>query len=738
MQTNNFISLLSNHKIVIPPIQRDYAQGRNIGKIPHIRERFLNSIKTVLEDDSIPVMELDFIYGYVDKDATNDNKTISTFKPLDGQQRLTTLFLLHWFAAHKEDKISSSKDLLLKFSYATRTSSREFCKKIVEFTPDFSSNKPIDEQIKNQPWFFTAWLNDPTILSMLVVLNAIEKKFISITNIWDKLTSQFPRITFHLLKMKDLGLPDDLYIKMNARGKELTDFEHFKSQFSEMLPSEYLDIFNKKIDKEWSDLFWNIFKDDKAGDIAREVDSGFLSFFWFITDLLIKKDNINIINDYWLYKIQEVYKGNEVHTKFLFDCLNLFEDLEKKDAYFDEYFYIELENYSSGATRLFFNDAQINLFRKCARSYGYGDKSNSFRIGEQLFLYAFIIHKIYQSTNFDVRIRRLRNLIASSEDIKYEYLHILYQKVEDLIINGEIEVGKPFTSRQIEEEKEKENFISRHPELLDTVNKLEDHTLLRGTISIFDLTPTISNFAKMFAKQFSLEKDYTKLSKALLTFGDYSQGYGKYKRLGHSIRSIWRELLTPNDYRKNFEETKQIFKNYLTVYIDGEFESEETLIDNYLSYFENDPSSSKDWIYYYIKYDTFNNWNGHKTRGFYYWHNFESYPYEVIMMFKQQFNGRHWDPFLLTINNSVENCYLENYGNLLQFTKDDNILFIKNNNDHFQFSVKEDDIDSTQYLNELIRNGLLEENGIFRISKNQYGRDVEDRIDKCITFLNRL
>ena len=39
-------------------------------------------------------IELDFVYGSI---------IIDTFQPLDGQQRLTTLFLFHWYFALKEE-----------------------------------------------------------------------------------------------------------------------------------------------------------------------------------------------------------------------------------------------------------------------------------------------------------------------------------------------------------------------------------------------------------------------------------------------------------------------------------------------------------------------------------------------------------------------------------------------------------------------------------------------------------
>ena len=128
------------------------------------------------------------------------------------------------------------KPLLKKFTYATRQTSRNFCEKLIDFNDiDWNSTKKIDEQIVNQHWFFSNWKNDPTIQSMLVVLKTLQDKLEGLNNVWDKLSGDNPRIIFSLLSMNDLGLPDDLYIKMNARGKPLTDFEHFKSSFSEIL-----------------------------------------------------------------------------------------------------------------------------------------------------------------------------------------------------------------------------------------------------------------------------------------------------------------------------------------------------------------------------------------------------------------------------------------------------------------------------------------------------------------------
>lgn len=91
-------------KIAIPIIQRDYAQGRIDAEVNRIRTRFLDSLHQAVKADPIT---LDFIYGDIDAGGV--------MTPLDGQQRLTALFLLHWYAAKKEN-IDASEHRLWKIS----------------------------------------------------------------------------------------------------------------------------------------------------------------------------------------------------------------------------------------------------------------------------------------------------------------------------------------------------------------------------------------------------------------------------------------------------------------------------------------------------------------------------------------------------------------------------------------------------------------------------------------------
>lgn len=266
--------LLQRHgRIRIPMIQRDYAQGRPSEE--EVLEDFLAALGGALNksaDDPTLPLNLDFIYGSVEGDGE------TRFLPLDGQQRLTTLFLLHWYLAWKDQQWDEFGQMFrsnghARFSYSVRPSSNEFFDKLVAYKPD---NRPeqvqqLSELITDQPWYFRSWRLDPTIKSTLAVLDAIHRCFASADGLFERLTSESqPTITFQLLELDNFGLSDDLYIKMNARGKPLTPFETFKARYEQELekqfPSEFLAIGTgnftvaefvaRRMDTLWADLFW--------------------------------------------------------------------------------------------------------------------------------------------------------------------------------------------------------------------------------------------------------------------------------------------------------------------------------------------------------------------------------------------------------------------------------------------------------------------------------------------------
>ncbi|MEB2804429.1 DUF262 domain-containing protein [Campylobacter upsaliensis] len=121
-QAISFKALTQKYTIKIPRIQRDYAQGRKNAQ--KIREKFVKDLFESLKNDK--TLHLQFIYGSV--------KNGNDFIPLDGQQRLTTLYLLHWYILTRNNITES---YLANFTYETRSSSREFCKALSENTQKF-------------------------------------------------------------------------------------------------------------------------------------------------------------------------------------------------------------------------------------------------------------------------------------------------------------------------------------------------------------------------------------------------------------------------------------------------------------------------------------------------------------------------------------------------------------------------------------------------------------------------
>ena len=317
MSQTTFWNLLKENKIEIPIIQRDYAQGRD-GK-EYLRQTFLESLKNALDKNE--VLKLDFVYGSTEN---------GVLQPLDGQQRLTTLWLLHWYMAMRAGKLYEAEDTLKKFTYETRISSREFCEELCNAS-NFDSYvkycigcKPLDkcprksivDFITSQTWFYSSWKQDPTIQSMLRMLGGTQKEGKSGNDIpdgieevfgessdfekyWEKLESDNAPIVFYYLPLKDFGLSDDLYIKMNARGKQLTNFENFKADLVGYIKEKANEdeIWEKflhgkdgipiKLDTDWTDIFWQNKTDDGRID---EIYFAFLNRYFLYS--LLQRDNL--------------------------------------------------------------------------------------------------------------------------------------------------------------------------------------------------------------------------------------------------------------------------------------------------------------------------------------------------------------------------------------------------------------------------------------------------------------
>jgi len=281
-------------RIVIPVIQRDYAQGRADPTVSAIRRRFLEHLRAGLEPGAKGPMVLDFVYG---SQRAGRKHGESEFTPLDGQQRLTTLWLLHWYLALRENRIQdvrafaqvADQESPSCFAYEVRPSSKEFFDALLVKTDclpiSFDSaaapteaDRALSQAIEEQPWFLQPWAADPTVRACLTMLDAIHVHFHDgPAGSFDRLTSdENPALVFHHLDLERYGLSDDLYVRMNARGKPLTAFEVFKAELEKHLENAYAGVgypmngttltmhdyvclrweTATATNRSWGDLFW--------------------------------------------------------------------------------------------------------------------------------------------------------------------------------------------------------------------------------------------------------------------------------------------------------------------------------------------------------------------------------------------------------------------------------------------------------------------------------------------------
>ncbi len=143
---------------------------------------------------------------------------------------------------------------------------------LLSIAPALASGCPELRGYDRRPaWYFRSWRLDPTIQAVLHMLDAIHAKFGESDGLFERLLDEEqPAITFQLLDLDNFGLSDDLYIKMNARGKPLTAFETFKARYELELISQLqgetfsigeqtfyaADYVARRMDTTWADLFW--------------------------------------------------------------------------------------------------------------------------------------------------------------------------------------------------------------------------------------------------------------------------------------------------------------------------------------------------------------------------------------------------------------------------------------------------------------------------------------------------
>lgn len=598
-KTFSFWDLIVNYHIQIPIIQRDYAQGREDEKSTQIREEFINTIHNCLLGDGN--LHLDFIYG-----SAADGKNLIL---LDGQQRITTLFLLHWYLANRTEQISPLNHIFLKFSYQTRISSKDFCQALVKH-PLNSFEDLLQNQIKNENWFYRSWQKDPTVKAMLVMINTIHSKFKHWSNqqcehAWEKLIAK-QTINFQFLDLNEFDLTDELYIKMNARGKALTEFENFKAwliQKTEADSNIEYPSWPTLLDTIWTDLFWNHKADDDF-----QIDTEMMQYFkGFALNCYAEKLEKGSLKD----------DSKELITKFNEVDYIPFSDFEKTGL---------LEAINSCLKILSFLEGEnINKLKECLNTNGksifktFIAKPNYWNRATFYALTKFLLHKNQSPLTYsDTDIKQLkewmrvcRNLIQNTQiddqtrfkdAIKsIQALSFYCDDIYAYLAQTSDEIAF-FSAAQKEDEILKAKLIKENPTWEQVLISYEKHDYFYGQLGFLiqyadvDGCKDIERF-KFYAKKAAsifdsyLHSKNFELDRALLVKKDYLLQFG----------NRWRFCLPNNGTLRDREENwRRIFRD-----TDNRAKTFKALLDDPKSLEEIIQEGTKNiynWRFYFIKY----------------------------------------------------------------------------------------------------------------------------------------
>lgn len=589
-----------HYKLVIPIIQRDYAQGRTNEATKEVRLDFLDALFGYLEEGK-PSRDLDFVYGTLQKDEEDDH---IHFIPLDGQQRLTTLFLLHWFLFQIQPDTEDGKHLQKVyrkaltdggkslFTYKTRQSSTDFCDSLMMAEIDMEnllieedskgkSYKSLAKTIKNEHWYYRIWNNDPTVQSMLVMLDAIYTKFNGhpefLTGLMDE---NEPVITFIFKDLKEYKLTDDLYIKMNSRGKPLSKFENFKAKFEQYIKQQqekdlilkekkytlqyssvsqevdFYRYFSFNIDTKWTTLFWQYCKNGKEKNLDTCIENFIrvilTCHYASIVELPNKAKSDETLDI--LMSIDSDYKSLSFSKYEMTKALNaesLIMLVDALDALYNGV--CKIKNVLSDDYNFYFNESEI--FNKVLTN----DLSRNERI--QFYAYVqFLIHNHGVADGIDQWMRVVHNIshpdnsvIDGNDDMARGMRSIksLLPYSNDIVSYLKNNTISGFAKHQIDEECIKAQLLERQ-EWKSLIETVEKHSYFNGQIGfLLEFAGICDDYSKDHSLNWdnSIEQKKLNLFKKYATIASYMFELDSFGERHHNVNYCFeRAVLQQGDY----------------------------------------------------------------------------------------------------------------------------------------------------------------------------------------------
>lgn len=605
MKQVSITELMKDHSLVVPEIQREYVWGFNDYEI---LDSFLQDIKkgfnnyNTSSSDENPLINLlekasdaekMVLLSLIEKSDSEKNNTsflnigfLYSYKPnyyisdegkdaylIDGQQRFTSLFLILFYLAIKEDKLKDFRLLYrvnenkIAFDYRVRVLTHNFVIDLISNTSKIEDLLTINEK----SWFLSNYGKDTTVKAMNFAFSVINDCLKSESNgLFDYVRNY---IKFWHFKTEETSQGEELYITMNSRGQQLADNETiramlFKSDIAKKEPLKW-----SKLWEEWQDLFW------KKRDInENSADKGFNEFLACIAGL---ENYVNGSSK--IYSKEDFDRFKQINSNDILINLTL-PKIEKyinalKLITYNSASFKENYNYSSWVEKCLKNIWNIFNVETTNWFADLNDRNRATELNRMVYLWSTLIFtgekdlnnteeifrflRIYylRYNNFD---RSVSTIIATINDINTEGLF-----KSKLLTNEEIEKHNFYLSL------DNQNEINLYEEL---VWEIEDHKYnLNGRDVGSSNITHIVNFKEINTKKdleiiknklyevFPIsEKNHFTIQNVLLYYGEYWHQDTPYYYINYRFDN-WRRILRDRDFdNKN---TRTVFNTFFNEFI---------------------------------------------------------------------------------------------------------------------------------------------------------------------------
>lgn len=563
--------LAGKYNFIIPEIQREYVWGNNDY---NILDKFFADIKeaikenTTNEEDAAQIRVLEktleradekdkdsirniidtylskkdlnigFLYSY--RPYYNYNDVTNDVYLIDGQQRLTTLFLaLFYFSLKEVNNYEDFQNLIqfdakkekIGFDYRVRTLTHNFLIDLVNHCRSLDDLK----NVSTRNWFLADYSNDVTIKAMLGTIEKLDEHFKNDNTEYYQFVKK--QIRFWHFKTEETSQGEELYITMNSRGQQLADNETIRAKLfeNEKVKANQIEWGAKW--EIWQDFFWK--NREKNGN----ADSGLNQFLrWaniiecfstknFKTRDLAEKEYKDLISENQVLDYVSLFE-----IEPYFDALNKLKECADNGFFRDSYF---SNNFSS--TWLNGDLGQIHLLKLLpALMYV---KSNKNLENLNRFIRFF-----YNASN-DIDIaKNPDNYIIESIELTKLFLDKGYSDVVDLV-NIQEKSSRLLSSEELCKLKlyKQETNVDVRKKLEESFWKAEDFKFSKSKIGhLLQLTDY-----KGQSKEFIFNRNFDYELIATIDINKFKSIFSAYSELMNKEEEIWGDLLTTSVYVEN-------------------------------------------------------------------------------------------------------------------------------------------------------------------------------------------